>query len=164
MQSNSQDLMMEAVTAEEAGEFDKAFSLFEILANEGDTYAMSDLGRFYEDGLGSIDIDFDQSIYWSEKSAKAGNTTGMNNLAVTYRRMGEIRKSREWFEKALEHGDISAALPLAQLHMVSDKEFDTVRKYLGIVLQGTVRIDVSEGDLEDAKKLLNELNAISNIT
>jgi TPR repeat protein len=40
----------------------------------------------------------------------------MVNLGITYRLKGDIRKSKAWFEKAIETGDGSAALELAKLY------------------------------------------------
>ena len=153
-----EDPLMSAVDAEEAGQYEMAFSLFERLAAQGDTYAMTALARFYEDGLG-VEADFDKSIYWAEKAAVAGDPIGMSNLAISYRRIGEMLKAKEWFERALASGFTGAALELAKMYMISDKESENVKRYLGIVLRGSVGNEISEDEFNKAKELLSYLNS-----
>jgi TPR repeat protein len=67
---------------------------------------------------------------------------------------GDIRKSKKWFEKAIKSGDGSAALQLAKLYMVSDKEKDTVKFYLKHAINNE---NMCEADIEEAEKLLSEM-------
>ncbi len=155
--SSDDEMFIKAVDAEAKGNYKRAFLLFNSLAEKGDTYAMSALSRFYDDKLG-VKYDYDLAIHWGLKSAESGNVIGMFNMAVLCKKYGYIRSARVWFEKALVSGDIDAALDLAQLYSVSDKETETVRKYLNMVLKSVPGNDVSEGTYEDAQEMLDTLN------
>lgn len=152
----NEQLMLEAVTAEEEGDGKKAFLLYEALSKKGDGYAMSALARFYDEGK-FVEFDLEKSIAWDMKAITSGCKISLFNLAVTYRRHGDIRKSREWFEKSLETGNVSAALELAKLYLVSDKEYDRVVEYLDLVIASRAAIDVSEEEMEEALCLLEEV-------
>ena len=157
--STTDDLLMAACVAEDEGRYDDAFVLFQQLANLGHPDAMSALARFYDDGLAG-EADFDLGLYWAEKAIAAGSLTAINNLAVTYRRIGQMRKSKALFERALAAGDMSAALDLAHIYSISDQETDRVKHYLQIVLDGEVYVTVSEGDIEEARALLAEIEGV----
>jgi len=152
----TEDLEMTVLVAEEEGRYEDAFAMYQQLADQGHPYAMSSLARFYDDGL-AVDADFDLGLYWAEKAIAAGDLTAINNLAVTFRRIGQMRKSKALFEQALAAGDLGAALDLAQIYSISDQETDRVKHYLQIVLDGEVYVTVSEGDIEEAQALLAEI-------
>lgn len=149
-------MMLEAATAEEDGDEKKAFLLYQILSKKGDAWAMSALARFYDQGK-VVDFDLEESMAWDLKAIAAGCKTSLFNLAVTYRRHGDSRKAREWFERSLAAGDASAALELAKLYLVSDKENERVVKYLSVVIASRAGIDVSEDDMEEALSLMKEM-------
>jgi TPR repeat protein len=155
-QNTLQKLEIAAVKSEEAGNYHEAFGLFSQLAEAGNGYAMSALARFYEDGMG-VDPDFEMSLVWAERAITAGNFIAIYNLAVTYRRIGNLRKSKALFEEVLALGELSAALDLAKMFLISDKETETVRKYLRMVLEGRPMIDVTEGNIAEAEALMREL-------
>ena len=86
------------------------------------------------------------------------------NLAVSYRHLGDIRQARYWFEKSFasrEGGDGSAALALAKLYMVSDKETETVIKYLRIACACEPYETISLDEFEEAQRLLAEFQPAS---
>jgi len=155
-----EELELAAVMAEQEERYEEAYQLFHQLAKMGNAYAMSALARFYEDGRG-VKPDFNKAMWWAEKAIAGGNVTAIYNLAVTYRRIGDLRKSKGLFERVLELGELSAALDLAKMYRISDKESDNVRKYLQMVLTGVPGIDVSEDNLEEARRLLVDLDGWS---
>jgi len=152
-----EELELAAVMAEQEERYEEAYSLFHQLAKMGNAYAMSALARLYEDGRG-VKPDFNKALWWAEQAIAGGNVTAIYNLAVTYRRIGNLRQAKGLFERVLALGELSAALDLAKMFMISDKETETVRKYLNMVLLGTPQIDVSEDNFEEAEKLLAELD------
>lgn len=152
--TRSKCLFLDAESAYERGDLDQAFKLFLGAAERGDSSAMSRVAVMYDSGEGT-DRNIDLSIYWDLRAIEAGSTTSLLNLGITYRRIGEIRKARRWFEKSLEGGDAEAALELARLYSVSDKETDKVRGYLTIVLASDF---VSPDSKEEAAGLLAELS------
>lgn len=79
------EMMYEAVCAEEEGDDEKAFRLFESLAGRGDGYAMSALARFYEEGR-VVGFDIEKSIEWALKGAETGRTRA--GQAISCERQG----------------------------------------------------------------------------
>ncbi|MFC5473458.1 tetratricopeptide repeat protein [Paraherbaspirillum soli] len=143
------DIFLQADAAYDTGDLASAFNLFLQAAEKGNCDAMCRIALMYESGEG-IACDIDKSIYWDLKAIDAGSTTSLLNLGITYRRLGNIRKAKYWFEKSLETGDGEAALELARLYSVSDKEIDTVKRYLNIAISSN---SLSEASLEEAREL-----------
>ncbi len=46
-----------------------------------------------------------------------GDGAGAYNLACTYQNLGDYRKAVAWFRRALDAGDLSALVPLAQAEL-----------------------------------------------
>lgn len=147
-------LFLEGDTLYEKGELKKAFEIFLRAATNGDTSSMIRVASMYTCGEG-IQCDYDKAIEWELKAAENGDVSALFNLGVTYRIKGDIRQSKSWFEKALQAGDPSAAMELAELYLVSDKEVDTVTFYLKKALDCKEKL--CEADIEEANTLLAEL-------
>lgn len=143
-------LFIAADAAHDAGDYATALRLFREAAALGDAHAMSRIACMYDNGEG-VHRDVTMSIAWDLKAIGLGNVTSMLNLAVTYRRLGDIRTARDWFERALEAGDGSAALELAKLYSVSEKEVDAVTAYLRRALASD---DLSPADRDEAQEML----------
>lgn len=146
------DNFSRAEAAYDAGDFAEAFRLFLEAAESGNSDAMCRVALMYESGIGT-EYDAEKSIDWDLKAIDAGSTTSLINLGITYRRLGDIRKAKYWFEKSLEAGDGEAALELAKLYSVSDKETATVKQYLEVAIASN---RLSEASLEEAKSLSQE--------
>lgn len=143
------DNFSQADAAYDAGDSSEAFRLFLAAAESGNCDAMCRVAVMYESGEG-VEYDVEKSIFWDLKAIDAGSTSSLINLGITYRRLGDIRKAKYWFEKSLETGDGEAALELAKLYSVSDKESATVKRYLQIAISSD---RLSENSLEEAKRL-----------
>ena len=150
----SDDLLFnQADLAYEEGDFKTAFQLFLKAAQNNNVDAMSRIACMYGDGEG-VNRSYELSIQWDMKAIEMGNTSSLINLAITYRACGDIKRAKYWFEKSLASGDGDAALELAKLYMVSDKETDKVREYLNIAINND---NIIEASVEEAKNLLAEL-------
>lgn len=152
--SLAESIFCAADTAEEHGDFTLAASLFLQAALMGDGAAMSRLANLYESGQG-VSWDVEASMAWDRRAIDAGYAASRFNLGITCRRSGQIQQARYWFKQALEHGDGEAALELAKLYAVSDKERDTVRGYLQQVLHSE---DVFPSSKEEATEMLAALD------
>ena len=142
-----------ANNAYENGDYKLAFKLFLDASKSGDTDATSRIASMYADGEG-VDRDYEKSIEWDLKAIGEGNVVSMANLAITYRMIGNIKESKYWFEQAIGAGDSDAALELAKLFMVSDKEKEKVVYLLNLVLDSKSSCDSSK---EEASTLLDNL-------
>ncbi len=139
---------------EEQGSFEQAFEEFSAGAKAGDVSCMTRLALLYTLGKGIDCCDYDKAIEWETKAHEAGDTTAQFNLGITYRMKGDLLEARACFEKALRAGDNSAALELAKLYVVSPKESETVKNYLGLVLADT---SLCEVEREEATRLLSRI-------
>lgn len=150
---SKRNLFEQASAAYERSDFKKAFKLFMALAQAGDADAMTMVASMYDSGEGGV-YDFDASITWGQKAAKAGSTSALINLGISYRSRGDCKKAKFWFERALDAGDAEAALDLAKLYMVSDLENDRVKRYLTLALDSE---NVCQDSKEEAALFLKEL-------
>ena len=129
---------------------EEAFALFMKIAEAGHVSAMNRVALMYSLGEG-IGLDYEKSIEWDNRAIENGATSSLLNKAITYRMMGRITEYKYWLEKALDEGDSEAALLLAQMYMISDKEKDNIIKYLKIVIDNE---DACEDSKEEARGLL----------
>ena len=154
-EKDSEAICLEAEKAFDSEDYELAFSLYQKSADLGNVWSMNALGIMYGGGYVQP-VDNLKSLEWHMKAfEKDGSSSLCINIGITYRNMGEIAKSKEWFLKALEKGDDEAALELAKLYMVSEKEVETVRYYLNHVINGT---NVCENSVEEATALLASLD------
>jgi uncharacterized protein len=150
----SEDLFSAGIKRYEKGEYSVAYDLFLRAAIEGSYEAMTQIAVMLEAGLG-IERDTEKSIEWDLKAIAAGSKTSLINLGITYRRQGDIKASKNWFERAFAAGDGEAAFELARLYSVSEKEDDTIKHYL----EAATRSDyISEESRESASRMLLEMN------
>lgn len=88
-----------------------ALPAIQKFANEGRTWAQSDLGSLYEDGL-VLPRDYGEAVYWYRSAAEAGYPGAQTNLGIMYARGRGVSTSRrtaiEWFQRAAKQGDIVA--------------------------------------------------------
>jgi TPR repeat protein len=152
----NEKLFLEGNALYEKGELKKAFEIFLRAATLGDTSSMTRVASMYTCGEG-VNCDYDKAIEWELKAAGEGDVTALFNLGISYRIKGDIRNSKSWFEKALQAGDASAAIELAKLVLVSDKEIDTAIAYLNAALEN--KPTLCESEIQAAETLLLELGA-----
>lgn len=137
----------------DAGELEPAFSGFLAAAEDGDVHAMCQVASMYSCGEG-VRCDHGKALEWEIRSWEGGNLSAAVNVAITYRTMGDVVEAKKWFERAIESGDGDAALQLAKLYLVSDKETDKVRALLGSAIADDGNCQES---IEEAKALLEAM-------
>lgn len=137
----------------DARKYDEAFTLFMTLAEQGDTSSMGRVAIMYENGEGALPS-LERSVYWDKRAIEAGCQTSLFNIGITYRRHGFIIEARNQFEISLASGNNEAALELAKLYSVSDKELDTVDYYLKLALADDT---LSEDSIDEATEMIVEL-------
>jgi S1-C subfamily serine protease len=101
----------------EAGDYSRALSLWQPLAEQGDMHAQSNLGFMYEYGQGTT-RDEQQAAHWYRQSASNGLAVAQLNLALMYANGGGIRqdplRAAYWFRQAAEQGLADAQYLLAE--------------------------------------------------
>mgnify|MGYP001025841497 CR=1 FL=1 len=71
--------------AYEAGDYQKAFRLWEPLAEKGHKYAQVQFGWLYLKGEG-IPKNYVKAVYWYRKAAEQGDADAQGNLGLMYYR------------------------------------------------------------------------------
>lgn len=153
---DNDELFRQADEQYDLGNLEGAFKLFLEAAEQGDISAMSRLAMMYGAGEGAPQ-DVEKSIEWDLKSIELGDSISMLNLGITYRMKGDILKTKYWFERALAAGDGEAALQLAKLYMVSDKEQKNIRYYLNVAINHD---SINEMSQEEACELLTDFKNV----
>lgn len=142
------DRLTEAGKAEDLGNYKKAYRLFSELAREGNVHAMGALALMYHSGK-YVRKQYKKSIYWDLESIKLGSSP--DNLAITYRDLGDMQRYKYYLEKAMAEGNDSAAFALAKLYSVSPKERLQVQALLLLIV---TRDNAFPDELEQAQKIL----------
>ena len=141
------DMNEQALRALESGNAQRAESIWEDLAAEGDTEAMLNLGLIYESGaIGEERGDI--AAYWYRMAAKQGSATAQYNLAGLYYRGDGVPKlateSVLWWKKAGENGMVDAQYNLGVLYAKGERipqNFVLARMWLTMASQQGHRFD-----------------------
>jgi TPR repeat protein len=140
----------------DAGKLRGAFRLMLSAAKLGDSAAMSNLGYFYDEGIG-VKRNRAAAMQWYRKAYRRGDHAGASNIGLIYRMENKPRRALRWFEKAVALGDIDANLEIAQVYIKDLEQPQAAKPYLETVAAGKPRVDVTEASWEEARLLLKGL-------
>ena len=149
-------LYMEADLLDERGRYAEALPLLLKGAKAGDTSCQILLGNYLSDGRKGIPIDRKRGIYWYKQAYEQGSSTGASNLAMSYRKQGDLDEAYRWFELAVESGDNEAHLALAKIWLYDRENKAKAVEHLKAVFQGNPH-DVSELGRDEARAMLRRL-------
>lgn len=105
---------------DEADECEKAFPIYEKLANKGHAEAQEALGCCYQFGNG-VEQNIEKAFEWYIKSASQGCADAMEDIGELYEdgllpEGKDLEKAVEWYEKAKKHGSTQALIDLGNLY------------------------------------------------
>ena len=107
-----------ARSAYAAGDYTKAYQLFQALAESGDTKAQYDLSLMYIQGIGT-QKNIEQGLVWLKRAAEKGNIEAMLELGVLYQKIDTLDNAPQlalhWFEKAAMAGSAVGQYNLAHM-------------------------------------------------
>ena len=113
--ATAEDLYTMAISLEKSKPH-KSRSLFEQAAKMGHMKACTALGISYVMGCDSLEVDYDQGVYWLDKAAKRGHVQALYTLGMCYHRgMGvnqDEEKAVRLYILAAKSGDVAAACAL----------------------------------------------------
>jgi TPR repeat protein len=89
----------------------KAAQWFRRAAEHGCAPAQNTLGVLLSNGDG-VTKNVKEALLWLRRAFRAGDASVANNLAITYREIGNLRTAVRWFRKAADGGDDDALLQL----------------------------------------------------
>jgi TPR repeat protein len=127
-----------ARSAYEAGEYTKAFQIFERLSQAGDSQAQYDLSQMYIQGIGTPKS-IEQGWVWLNRAAEKGNIQSMLELGVRYQASANLETGQEmaflWFQKAAMAGSPVGQYNLAHLYEAGKQTpVDLVKAYVWMTL------------------------------
>jgi TPR repeat protein len=149
-------LYMEADLLDGRGRYAAALPLLVKGAKAGDTSCQILLGNYLSDGRKGISIDRARAIYWYKQAYGRGSSIGASNLAMHYRKQGDVDEAYRWYELAVESGDYEAHLALARIWLHDRGNKAKAIKHLKAVFQGNPN-DVSELGRDEARVMLRRL-------
>ena len=110
----------QARSAYAAGDYTKAYQLFQGLAESGDTKAQYDISLMYIQGIGTKQ-NVEQGLVWLNRAAEKGNIEAMLELGVLYQKIDTLENAPQlalyWFEKAAMAGSAVGQYNLAHSYM-----------------------------------------------
>jgi TPR repeat protein len=154
---SSGDLLhMEADLLDGRGRYAEALPLLLKGAKRGNTGCQILLGNYLSDGRKGIPVDEKRAVHWYKQAYKQGSSIGASNLAMTYRKAGDVGEAYRWFELAVESGDNEAHLALAKIWLYERGDNAKALKHLKAVFSGNP-LDVSELGRDEARTMLRRL-------
>ena len=113
------DQLEEGKAAFNKQEYQKAYALLLPLAEEGDTFAQTNIGYMLSQGLG-VEKNEKKAIRWYEKASLEGDSDAQYNLGSMYERgrgtKQDYQKAFEWYSKSAEQGNEYAQVNLGLLY------------------------------------------------
>ncbi|WP_275284986.1 tetratricopeptide repeat protein [Thiospirillum jenense] len=102
-----------------AGDYAKAFQIMQLLAEQGNAKAQSNLGVMYENGRG-VAQDYAEAVRWFRKAADQGDAKAQLNFGVKYFEGRGIKQdyaeALRWFRKAADQGFAQAQSNLGVMY------------------------------------------------
>jgi uncharacterized protein len=89
----------------------KAAQWFRRAAEHGCGPAQNNLGILLGDGNG-VRKNVEEALLWLRKAFRARDSCAAQNIAITYRENGDLKKAFKWFRKAAQAGDGDALIQL----------------------------------------------------
>jgi uncharacterized protein len=101
------------------GDYTTAMRLWRPLADQGDPYAQTNLGRMYANGQG-VPQDYAAAASWYRKAADQGDVYAQYNLGILYANGRGVQQNYadavNWYRKAADQGFASAQFNLGDMH------------------------------------------------
>ena len=149
----------QARSAYAAGDYTKAYQLFQGLAESGDTKAQYDLSLMYIQGIG-VKQDIDQGLVWLNRAAEKGNTEAMLELGVLYQKINALENAPQlalyWFEKASIAGSAVGQYNLAHIYMDGGQiAVDLPKAYIWMSLSNATGNPVAGAEVAKIKASLS---------
>jgi TPR repeat protein len=149
----------QARSAYAAGDYTKAYQLFQGLAESGDTKAQYDLSLMFIQGIGTKQ-NIGQGLVWLNRAAEKGNIEAMLELGVLYQKIDTLENTPQlalyWFEKAAMAGSAVGQYNLAHSYMDGGQiAVDLPKAYIWMSLSDTTGNPVAGAEVAKLKASLS---------
>ncbi|MCR5385274.1 MAG: toll/interleukin-1 receptor domain-containing protein [Saccharofermentans sp.] len=116
-------------------DYQEAAKFYRMAAGEGYTNASYHLGEFYYYGYLSDDKktpDYEKAYKYFKKASESGDTDSLNYLGIMYQ-CGyyvdiNIDTAKDYYQKAVDSGNIVAARNLGNIYYLEDKDFEKAKE------------------------------------
>jgi TPR repeat protein len=132
------------------GKLKTAFRLLLLAAKAGDRGAQTNLGYFYDVGIGTRRNKV-AALSWYKKAFRGGDTAAAHNIATIWRDEHEPKRALAWFRRAAKSGDDGSNLDIARHYLEDESNPRKAVKYLTKVGRSG---RVSEAEVKEASQLL----------
>lgn len=150
--SNVEELFVRAAKLEESGKLRSAFRLDLAAAKAGDTGCQLNVGNFYDAGNG-VRRNRLAALYWYKRAYRRGYSAAASNIGIMWRNEKKLKRSLEWFQRAVRLGDDEANLEIAKHYLLNERNPAKAIRHLEKVCQSNC---VTEAGVEEATKLLKQ--------
>jgi len=155
----------QARSAYAAGDYTKAYQLFQGLAESGDTKAQYDLSLMYIQGIGTKQ-NIEQGLVWLNRAAEKGNIEAMLELGVLYQKIDTLESAPQlalyWFEKAAMAGSAVGQYNLAHIYMEGGQiAVDLPKAYVWMSLSDATGNPVAGAEVAKLKRSLSPQELIA---
>lgn len=131
----------------------KAAEWFRKSAEAGYAPAQNNLGVMLGDGDG-VEKDPVLALHWLKKAWKGGDSCAPQNIAITYRDMGNLSRAFHWFQKCAETGDDDAVLQVGIHHFWGKGTRKDYTKAIECYEKAMKGKNISEASRDDANYYL----------
>jgi hypothetical protein len=134
--SKGEALYLNAEILDDLRRFAEAYPLLVKGAKAGDSSSQVMLGNYLSDGRRGVPKNPERAVYWYKRAFAQGNTAGAYNLAMHYRKLGDVDEAFKWFERAAGADDFSAHLDLAKIWLHERQNKARAKKHLNALFDG----------------------------
>jgi TPR repeat protein len=152
--SDTDKLFYRADKEWEEGKPQSAFRLFLTAAKAGDRAAQTNIGYFYDNGIG-IRRNKVKALYWYKRAYRRGDASAAHNIATIWRDKHKPQRALAWFRRAIRLGNDSSNLDFAKHYLQNESD---LRKAIGYLIKVSRSDRVSEAEQEEAMQLLKAAN------
>jgi TPR repeat protein len=136
------------------GNLQSAFRLFLAAAKAGDRAAQTNIGYFYDNGIGTR-RNKATALYWYRRAYRRGDASAANNIATIWRDENKAQRALAWFRRAVRLGNVSSNLHVAKHYLQNESD---LRRAIGYLAKISRSDRVTEAEREEAIRLLKAAN------
>jgi len=131
----------------------RAFQLFLKAARNGDSSSQHNVGFFFDEGLGAK-RNWKKALYWYRRAWRSGGQSSTcSNIARLYADVGNNRRAKYWWGKAIEMGDGDAALDQAKFLIKRGRKVDGPL-VVSLLHFAAKSVHISASGIDEAEELL----------
>src|SRR5438128_11086961 len=154
--SAASELALHAGEQWEKGKLRSAFRLFLAAAKAGDSGAQTNIGYFYNVGVG-VQPNRAAALYWYKRAWRHKNKYAAkyaaSNIGTIWRDEQKLKRAVSWFQRAVKLGCGDANLEIAKIYFRNERDKEKAIRYLREAIRAA---HITDGSKEQARRLLRQ--------